>query len=101
VMCTDDPQRQPHRTLAYFREIYAEGGLWSCCGYDGLSMAFDLPLDAVQSLSEDQKRALMRLLGRLAKGEDEALRGQMRGLEDLTAEERLTGLMGLSAPFAG
>ena len=64
-------------------------------------MAFDLPLDAVQSLSEDQKRALMRLLGRLAKGEDEVLRGRMRGLEDLPAQERLTGLMCLSAPFAG
>jgi hypothetical protein len=96
----DDPKSQPQRTRTDFQGIYAEGGFWSCCGYDGLSMVFDLPLEAVQSLPEDQKRALMRLLGHLAKGGDEALQGQMRELESLTAKERFTGLVHLSARFA-
>jgi hypothetical protein len=98
-MCTDDPKSQPHRTL-YFRDIYAEGGFWSCCGYDGLSVAFDLPLEAVQSLPEDQKRDLMRLLGNLAKGEDEALQVQMRELEGFPAKERIAGLLHISARLA-
>jgi hypothetical protein len=39
-----------------FQRLHAQSELWSCRGYDILSVVFDLPLDAVRSLSEGQKR---------------------------------------------
>ena len=96
----DDAISQPHRTRADYQAIYAESEFWSSCGYDGLSVVFDVPLDALQSLPEDQTRALMRLLGNLAKEGDEALAGRMRELEGLTAKQRFSGLLHLSARFA-
>ncbi len=97
---TGNPKTPPSRTHDDFKSIYEQSGFWSCCGYDGLSMVFDIPLDDVRSLSEEQKRALMRLLNQLADGADEALQGQTRELESLTAKERFIRLVSLSAPFA-
>ena len=94
-----DPNSQP-RTPSDFRDILAQSGFWSCCGYDGLSIVFDVPLEAVQSLSEGQKRAMMRLLHRLAEGMDEKLKNQIADLERLTAEDRFAGLVSLSAGFS-
>ena len=95
-----DPNSQPRRTASDFRDILAQSGFWSCCGYDGLSIVFDVPLEAVQSLAEGQKRALMRLLHRLAEGTDEKLKNQIAELERLAAEDRLAGLVSLSAGFS-
>ena len=82
-----------------FRQLFAHSGLWSCCGYDILTLAFDLPLDAVRSLPEEQKRALVRLLGRLATSDEGSLRNEVLGLESLSSDDRLAGLTQLSAPF--
>jgi hypothetical protein len=95
----DDPKGRTEEDRVHFQEMYANSGLWSCCGYDGLSLVFDLPLEDLRSLAELQKQALMRLLAHLAKIEDESLLGRIRALEKLTIEERLTGLMQLSARF--
>jgi len=95
-----DPKHQNEWDLAYFRQIYENSGYWSCVGYDGLSIAFDVPLEDFRHLAEHQKHALMRLLGHLAKMGDESLLGQIRGLERLTAHDRLTHLVDLSGRFA-
>ena len=95
-----DRKNEPRRTRADFKEILAQSGFWSCCGYDGLSVVFDVPVEAVQSLSEEQKRAMMRLLHRLAEGMDEKLKNQIAELERLDAEDRLVGLVRLSAGFS-
>jgi 3-dehydroquinate dehydratase-1 len=92
-------RNQPRRTQSDFRDFLAHSGLWSCCGYDGLSIVFDVPLEAVQSLSEGQKRDMMRLLHRLAEGMDEKLKNQIAELEQVAAEDRLAGLVSLSAGF--
>ena len=63
-------------------------------------MVFDVPIEAVRSLPEEQKRALMRLLSHLSDGGDEALQDQIRELDSLSAKERFIGLMNLSARFA-
>src|SRR2546421_11076041 len=95
-----DRKNEPRRTREDFKEILAQSGFWSCCGYDGLSIVFAVPLEAVQSLSEEQKRAMMRLLHRLAEGMDEKLKNQIAELERLDAEDRLVGLVRLSAGFS-
>ncbi len=96
----DDPKNQTKTNRAHFRDIYEDGEFWSCYGYDGLSIVFNLPLEAVQSLPEDQKHALLRLLGSVATTGDESLQDEIRALESLTAKERVTGLVHLSARFA-
>ena len=93
----DHPKSHTEGNPAFFREIYENSGLWSCTGYDGLSIAFGLPIEDIRSLSEDRKRALMCLLGRLAKMNDESLLDRIQALEGLTVSERLAGLMHLSA----
>ena len=82
-----------------FQQLYTQSGFWSCCGYDGLSVAFDLPLDAVRSLPEERKRALVRLVTRLANSGDEVLLNELQRLDRLSGDERLAGLMHLSASF--
>ena len=94
-----DPNSQSRRTPSDFRDILDQSGFWSCCGYDGLSIVFDVPLEAVQSLSEGQKRDMMRLLHRLAEGMDEKLKNQIAELEQMAAEDRLAGLVSLSDGF--
>ena len=95
-----DPNSQPRRTPSDFRDILAQSGFWSCCGYDGLSIVFDVPPEAVQSLSEEQKRAMMRLLHRLAEGMDEKLKNQVAELECVAAKDRFVGLVRLSDGFS-
>jgi hypothetical protein len=95
----DKPRDQNKGSAADFKIIWEDGEFWSCWGYDGLSMVFDLPLEPFERLLEPQKRALMRLLRHLAAGLDEALHNQINGLQDLTAEERLTILVALSEQF--
>jgi hypothetical protein len=82
-----------------FQRIYADSGFWSCCGYDGLSVAFDLPLEAIRSLPEARKRALVRLITRLANTFDDDLLNELQRLDSLSGKERLAGLTQLSAPF--
>jgi hypothetical protein len=96
----DDPNDQTRPDRTYFREIYENSGFWSSCGYDGLAMVFDLPLENFQALPEDQKRALRRLLAHFAKTGDGSLQDRIRELESLTVEKRLTGLVQLSTQFA-
>jgi hypothetical protein len=82
-----------------FQRLYADSGFWSCCGYDGLSVAFDVPLEAIRSLHEGRKQALIRLITRLANTGDDALLNELQRLDSLSGEERLAGLVELSAPF--
>lgn len=90
------PKSQAKGTLDFYR-AYGNGGFWSCLGYDGLAIVFDLPVETVRSLSEDQKRALMALLARLTDVECEDLRLETQALEDRSDDERLAGLLHLSA----
>jgi hypothetical protein len=89
----------PNSEKNRFQQLYSDNGFWSCLGYDGLSVAFDLPLDTVRCLPEEPKRALVGLITHLAKPEGEALRNQVRTLDSLNSEERLARLMHLCAPF--
>src|SRR5262245_11791149 len=95
-----DLNSQPQRTSSDFKDILAQSEFWSCCGYDGLSIVFNVQLEGVQSLSEKQKRAMMQLLHRLAEGMDEKLKNQVAGLEPMAAEDRLAGLVDLTAGFS-
>jgi len=83
---------------SYFQELYADGGFWSSCGYDGLSVVFDLPLATVRALPEERKRALLHLIARLAKPAEDSLRNRVRTLKGLNCEERLSELLRMSAP---
>jgi hypothetical protein len=94
-----DPNSQP-RTPSDYRVILAQSGFWSCCGLDGLSLVFGVPLEAIRSLSEGQKRAMMHLLHQLAEGSDEKLKNQIAELEHLGAEDRFVGLVRLSTGFS-
>jgi hypothetical protein len=84
----------------YFQQVCDNNGFWSCCGYDGLAVVFDLPLESLQSLPDDQKRALMRLLVQLAGIGRESLRDRVREIERLPIDKRLTVLVDLSTQFA-
>jgi len=97
----DAPKNPTKADSGYFRRIYEDSGFWSCCGYDGLSVAFDLPLEDLRSLPEEQKQTLMHLLAHLAGERDEALLDRIRGLETLATEERLAGLVSLGSRLAG
>ena len=88
----DDSQSQ-----ARYRSLWEDSGLWSCLGYEGLSIAFDIPVTNIQSLPEEQLQALMRLLFRLSKPEDEAFRNRVQAAESMNAEERLKTLVDLSS----
>ena len=94
-----ESKSQPKGTLDYYRDVRKNSGLWSCCGYDGLSLVFELPFVAVQSLTENQKRGLMGLLTRLADAGEEDLRNRVQAMEDQTWEDRLAGMVHLSARF--
>ena len=96
----DDPNSRPRRTSSDFRGFLIHSGFWSTCGYDGLSVVFDLPVDSIRSLSEGQKRALMRLLHRLAEGTDEELESEVARLESVAVEDRFVSLVTLSAGFS-
>ena len=95
-----DPNSRPRRTSSDFRGILIQSGFWSTCGYDGLSVVFDVPVDSIRSLSEGQKRALMRLLHRLAEGTDEELENEVAQLESVAVEDRFVSLVTLSAGFS-
>ena len=95
----DNPSNRTKADRNYFHEVYQNSGFWSSCGFDGLAVVFDLPLESLQSLSDDQMRGLMRLLAHLAKMGDGSLRDRIRELEGLTVEKRLMGLVRLSAQF--
>lgn len=82
---------------SYFQELYADAGFWSCCGYDGLSVAFDLPLAAVRALPEERKLALVHLVARLANPGEDSLRRRVQRLGALSCEERLSGLLQMTA----
>lgn len=82
---------------SYFKELYQDAGFWSCCGYDGLSVAFDLPLAIVRALPEERKRALLHLIARLADSGEDSLRNRVRKLNGLNCEERLSELLRMSA----
>ena len=92
--------RQHHGTVTDFKKIWADSAFWSCCGYDGLSLVFNLPLEVVRSLPEGKKRALLKLIGCLAQETDQNLRVRVESLRDLTPAERLVALVEYSARFA-
>jgi hypothetical protein len=96
----DDPNNQTRADRTHFREVYENRGFWSSCGYDGLAVVFDLPLENFQSVPDDQKRALMRLLAHLAKAGDASMQDRIREFECLTVEKRLVGLLHLSTLLA-
>src|SRR5438477_11947960 len=87
-----DRHNGPRRTRADFKEILAQSGFCSCCGYDGLSVAFDVPVEVIQSLSEEQKRALMRQLSHLSDAVDKALEHRDEELDGRMPEGRLLNL---------
>ena len=92
----DQRKSQDEEDFTFFRRIFNQSGFWSCIGYDGLSIAFDLPIDDFRSLPEARKRALMGLLGHLARVRDESLLNRIHALEGHTNAERLVGLLDLS-----
>ena len=83
---------------SYFQELYHDAGFWSCCGYDGLSVAFDLPLAAVRALPEERKLALVHLIARLANSNDGSLCQRVLGLGTLSCDERLAELLQICEP---
>ncbi|MEW5980583.1 MAG: hypothetical protein AB1898_32790 [Acidobacteriota bacterium] len=87
---------QLRKPPAYFKGLYEDSSFWSCCGLDGLSIVFDLPLDSIRSLTEEQKRAILHLLGYLASGEDCDLLARVVALQEVPAEERFHALVDLS-----
>jgi hypothetical protein len=89
------PKSQAKGTLDFYRCAYENGGFWSCFGYDGLAVIFELPVETVRSLSENEKRGLMALLFRLADVAYDDLRREVQALEDRSDEERLAGLLHL------
>jgi hypothetical protein len=91
----DHQKSRAEANAVFFLGVYENSEFWSCVGYDGLSIAFDLPIEHVRSLTEDQKRSMMGLLSSLAKMRDETLVVRLRALECLPADERLIGLMAL------
>ncbi len=90
------PKNEAKGTLDFYRGAFENGGFWSCFGYDGLAVVFDVRLESIQSLSELQKRSLMRLLSHLAEARCEDLRNEMQALEGCSEEDRLTGVIRLS-----
>jgi hypothetical protein len=90
----------PARTPADFKEIYGRNGFWSTLGYDGLSLVFGVPLEAIQSLSEQQKRSLLSMVGRLADSGNENLAKQVVEAQNLDPEDRIEHLVKLSELFA-
>ena len=81
----------------WFQTWYGDGGFWSDFGYDGLSVVFDVQLDALQTLSEGQKRSLMRLLRLLAEPSNSMLHEQVVAFATYPATQRLGALLSISA----
>jgi hypothetical protein len=105
-MYDQQPQKPPTnhtdnvdvRTL--FQAWYNDGGFWSDFGYDGLSVIFDVPLDTLQSLPDQQKRALMHLLRLLADPSNIVLQEQILALATYAAPQRLDALLNISAELS-
>jgi hypothetical protein len=91
------PKSQAKGTLDFYRCAYENGGFWSCFGYDGLAVIFDLPVETLRSLSENQKRGLIALLFRLTEVAHEDLRREVQALEERGDEDRLARLLHLSS----
>jgi len=72
------------------RSIWENRELWSCLGFEGLSIAFDIPVDDLTDLAEEEKMRLMSLLSRLTMPVDEVLKMQIQHLEGISPKERLT-----------
>ncbi len=102
-MSKQQPDKQSeHRTnqgveARWFQAWYSDGGFWSDFGYDGLSVVFDVPLDALQTLPEEQKRSLMRLLRLLAESPNSTLHEQVVAFAQYPATQRLGALLSISA----
>ena len=78
------------------RSIGEYSGLWSCVGYDGLSIAFDVPLTCLDKLSNEQSQDLMHLLHHLTIPLDGELRSQVQKAANAREMERLDVLKELS-----
>ena len=87
--------------LTPFRVWRDNSGFWSDFGYDGLSLVFDVPLAALQTLPEAKKLALFRLLVYLADTPNDPLHARVQALATQPAEQRLFVLLDLSARFSG
>ena|SRR5690349_14944862 len=88
------------RGSSYFRSWWKHDGFWSCCGMDGLSVVFELPLEIISPLPESQKQSLMRLLERLASETDGDLISKVAALDGRGPKPRLQALLQLSASLA-
>lgn len=88
------------RDSSYFRNWWKYDGFWSCCGLDGLSVVFALPLESITGLQEPQKQSLMRLLERLASATDETLVSKVAALDHSGPEQRLQALLEMSSHLA-
>ncbi len=82
-----------------FQTWRQNSGFWSACGYDGLSVVFDVPLDSLHALPETKKQALFRLMVHLADMPDDSLHTQVQALAAQPADQRLRVLVDLSARF--
>ena len=89
------------KDLIPFQARRDNNGFWSDFGYDGLSLVFDVPLAALQTLPEAKKLALFRLLVYLADTPNDPLHARVQALATQPAEQRLFVLLDLSARFSG
>ena len=95
-----DPANERPQSPVDYKSIREQSGFWSACGYDGLSIVFDIPIEAFRSLSEPQKHALMRLFSYPAEEHEDGLNEQIQALATLTEKERFIALVELSTGFA-
>jgi hypothetical protein len=87
------------KDLTPFQAWRDNNGFWSNFGYDGLSLVFDVPLAALQTLPEAKKLVLFRLLVYLADTPNDPLHARVQALATQPAEQRLVVLLDLSARF--
>jgi len=90
---------EARKDLTPFQAWRDNHGFWSDFGYDGLSLVFDVPLAALQTLPEAKKLALFRLLVYLADTPNDPLHARVQTLATQPAEQRLAVLLDLSARF--
>ena len=88
------------RDLPTFQAWRDNNEFWSDFGYNGLSLVFDVPLAALQTLPEAKKLALFRLLVYLTDTPDDPLHARVQALATQPAEQRLVVLLDLSARFS-
>jgi hypothetical protein len=81
--------------LRFFKSIWENRELWSCFGYGTVEIVLNLPSAEFESLQEDQKRSLVRLLQRLARNEEQELRNRIEFLKYRDPQTRFQEILKL------